>query len=73
MTRSEFLKQVKDRRIDPDSFRLDGRKDECHILEQRQGGWVVYYSERGLETGVTHFPTEAEALDHLLSRLHPDV
>ncbi len=72
MTRSDFFKHVKDRRIDPASFKLDGRQDECHILEQRGARWVVYYSERGLETGVMNFPTEAEAFDHLLSRLRPD-
>ena len=72
MTRSEFLKQVRDRRIDPDSFKLDGPKDECHVLEQRQACWVVYYSERGLESGRADFPTEAAALDDLLSRLRPN-
>lgn len=72
MTRSEFLRAVKDRRIDPESFSLDGRKDECLVLEQRQACWVVYYSERGRESDIGYFPTEAEALEHMLSCSRPD-
>jgi hypothetical protein len=71
MTRSEFFKAVQKRNIDPESFALDGVKNEAYVLQKREARWVVFYSERGLESGIRDFAMESDALDHLLSRLRP--
>ena len=39
------------------------------MLDAGPGGWAVYYSERGHETGRREFATEAEACRHLLALL----
>ncbi|KAA0076949.1 hypothetical protein CIW50_12435 [Tardiphaga sp. P9-11] len=72
MTKDEFLEAARTRNIDPRSFGLDHRRDECHVLETRDTKWTVFYSERGLESGIRHFPTESDALEYLLSVLRPD-
>ena len=72
MTREEFLQAVRSSNIRSDAFRLSGQGNECYVLTDRAGGWVVHYAERGLETGVRHFLTESAALEHLLKELRSD-
>jgi hypothetical protein len=72
MTRDEFLFAVREQKIDPESFDLNRRRDESYVLEQREAQWAVYYSERGLESGIRHFPRESEALKYLLTVLRSD-
>jgi hypothetical protein len=51
---------------------------ECYVLDHRGYEWVVYYSERGLETGLRSFQSEDLACRHLADLLwkdrtvHPD-
>jgi len=41
------------RGVDPTAYSLSGgHPSECYVLDHRGYEWVVYYSERGLETGV---------------------
>lgn len=73
LTPQRFLAVVESERIDPMSYSLDGgHPSESYVLEDRRSVWVVYYSERGLETGLESFDTEAEALGHLLDQLIRD-
>ena len=46
--------------------------DEALCLRQEGHEWVVYYSERGLQTGKRAFPTEAEACLYALETLRSD-
>jgi 3-dehydroquinate dehydratase / shikimate dehydrogenase len=46
--------------------------DECYHLEQRNGKWAVYYSERGSEHGLQMFETESAACAYLLDRLRSE-
>lgn len=72
MTRDEFLQAVRLSNIRSDAFDLDGYGDERYVLADRAGRWDVYYSERGLEARVCHFPNESAALEHLLETLQAD-
>jgi hypothetical protein len=72
MTRDEFLFAVRERKIDPESFDLNRPRDESYVLEQREAQWAVYYSERGLESGIRYFAKESEALKYLLTVLRSD-
>jgi hypothetical protein len=59
--------------IDPESYTLDdATRDEAYVLDQRGRQWVVYYSERGLETGLEHFDAEDAACRHLMDLLLRD-
>jgi hypothetical protein len=49
-----------------------GHMPETYTLSERDNKWVVYYSERGLESGKREFPTESEACQHLLSQIRND-
>ena len=68
------LRRVLDARgIDPASYSLTGgHPSECCVLEDRRSERVVYYSERGLETGLRSFPSEDLACRHLADLLWRD-
>ncbi|GHB76213.1 hypothetical protein GCM10008107_27100 [Psychrosphaera saromensis] len=46
--------------------------NEVTCLRKKGESWVVYYSERGLQTGKELFKTESEACIHLLELLRSD-
>ncbi|MFN0027373.1 MAG: hypothetical protein ACKV2O_09380 [Acidimicrobiales bacterium] len=59
--------------INPNAYALEGgHPSERYVIDLRPAGWVVYYSERGLETGRREFDTEAEACRYLLDLLRND-
>lgn len=73
LTRQRFLSFVEAECIDPGSYCLGGgHPSETYTLDDRRSEWVVYYSERGLESGVVSFGSESEALQHLLDLLVRD-
>ena len=49
-----------------------GHPSECYVLDHRGYEWVVYYSERGLETGLRSFQSEDLACRHLAELLWKD-
>jgi len=54
-------------------YALDGGSpDEALCLQPGQGGWIVFYSERGGRTGERWFETEHEACDFMANRLLGD-
>jgi hypothetical protein len=56
--------------IPKDAYSLSGGlPNEAHCIESVDGRWQVYYSERGIRTGVRRFDTEREACDDLLDRV----
>jgi hypothetical protein len=59
--------------INPNTYALDGgHPSERYVLDIRPGGWAVYYSERGLESGRREFDSEDEACNYLLDKLRSD-
>jgi hypothetical protein len=68
------LKQILERdSIDPAAYELTGgHPSEVYVLEDRKSHWAVYYSERGLETGLRCFPDEDGACRHLRELLLGD-
>ncbi|MQB02342.1 MAG: hypothetical protein GEU78_19310 [Actinobacteria bacterium] len=53
------------------AFGRPGR-DEQSVLSPIEGGWTVYYWERGLKTSVKEFETEDEACRYLFDILVRD-
>jgi hypothetical protein len=59
--------------IREDAYSLEGGLPfERYVLSVVEGGWAVYYSERGERTGLEMFETEDEACSHLLELLLRD-
>jgi hypothetical protein len=55
-----------------DAYCLDCDRDEAYCLKSCGGRWFVYYSERGLKTGVQEFATEDAACQCLQSMILND-
>lgn len=73
MNRHDFAKAADELGIRRSAYSLSGGEPpEQYVLELTEGGWVVYYSERGLRRDETFFDTEAEACDQLLLWLVED-
>lgn len=73
MNRDKVREVARAEGIRPDAYSLDGGDHEDrYVLAIETGGWSVYFVERGERTDVTHFETEEEACDHLLSLLLRD-
>jgi hypothetical protein len=67
LTRDRLKQTLDDQAIDPRAYSLfGGHPSEDFVLDNRGTDWVVYYSERGLESGLRSFPTEDLACRHLL-------
>ena len=42
---------------------------ECLVIRERHGIWETFYAERGLETGLSAYPTESAACCALLDEM----
>ena len=74
MNKKELKAELKRLGVSEDSFDLNGgHLSERYTLRHNlSGGWHVYYSERGLETGRRDFSTESEACQYLLHLIKTD-
>lgn len=73
MTRDSLQAMLDQRGFDPDSYRLNGGDaNEAYVMDQRGLQWVVYYAERGLESGLRGFASEDLACRYLADLLWGD-
>jgi len=73
MNRAELRAAAQREGIRESSYSLDGGlPPEQYVLAIAEGGWIVYYSERGQRSGETFFDTEDEACSYLLLKLVGD-
>ncbi len=73
VNRHDLAEILRNEGINPDTYALDGgHPDERYVIDAQPGGWHVFYSERGLESGRRDFDTEDEACRHLLLLLRND-
>jgi hypothetical protein len=73
VNRGELRRRADDEGIRPSAYSLEGGlPPEQYVLSLEEGGWCVYYSERGERTGEAWFDTEDEACSYLLLRLVED-
>ncbi len=72
--RIEELEQIlKSEGFCEDSYSLSGgNHNERYEIDQSNGVWIVYYSERGLKSGKIEFSSESEACTYLLEILRKD-
>ena len=65
MTLAELETALTNYGVPKDTYSLSGGSpNEAYCLERLPDGWRVYYSERGLRTGLKCFGTEEEACDY---------
>jgi hypothetical protein len=70
VNKEEFLLWAENNNVPEGAFYLDGgHPSEAFVVDSRGLYWVVYYSERGIETDLRQFVSEEDALDHLLLRV----
>ena len=70
MDRQELADWLAAEGFDPRLYSLrGGAPDECLVLNRFNGGWEVFYSERGLRNRQRWFQTEAKACEYLRERL----
>lgn len=68
MTTKELLKNLIDGNIPDDAYSLaGGLPNEKLCLNSNLNYWEVYYSERGIKTGLQIFNSESEACDYFYS------
>jgi hypothetical protein len=73
MNRQELHALARREGIRDDAYSFEGGLPfERLVMTAEAGGWVVYYSERGLRTGLRGFDTEDEACQYLWERLLRD-
>jgi hypothetical protein len=67
VNRSELLQQLKEAKINPNTYSLEGGSpSETYVLsDEGYGKWAVYYSERGERNGEKIFRSESEACEEL--------
>lgn len=75
MTRNDLIECMKSEGMPLDMLCLrTSVPSECFVIRERHGVWETFYAERGLETGLSTFPTEDAACRALLEemRLYAD-
>lgn len=74
MTRIELLEKLKEARINPNTYSLEGSSsgEEYVLSDERHGTWAVYCSERGLRRCERMFQSETEACEDLYRRIMDD-
>jgi len=73
MKREELRRLLAANGVRDDAYELSGGDvDEAYVLGKERGRWVVFYSERGLRSGVQRFQSEDEACRYLYEELLGD-
>jgi hypothetical protein len=73
VNREELQKALDELGVDPRSYRLSSSAEsDVYVLERSQGGWAVFYSERGERNDEVWVPDEAEACTIFFERLRRD-
>jgi hypothetical protein len=74
MTRDRLKRVLDEHGFDPNAYSLfGGHPSEAYVLDNRGTEWVVYYSERGLESSLESLPSEDLACRHLADLLWRDL
>jgi hypothetical protein len=70
VTGVELQDRLRREMVPHDMYSLDGGLPGERLCLGKTGvGWEVYYSERGLKTGLREFATEQEACDYFYGEL----
>lgn len=66
MRRHELKLKLIENGVPDDMYSLEGgHPNEAYCLNKNGPVWEVYYSERGIKTGLRQFESEEQACDYL--------
>ena len=70
MTKKALERKLNELNIDKHAYDLNGGLlNETYCIEESNGKWYTYYSERGKRTSFNSFETEEEACQYFLDWL----
>jgi hypothetical protein len=70
MNKQTLLQKLLEHSVPQDLYSLEGGlPNEAYCLDFVNGGWVTYYSERGIKTGLKHFEDESSACSYFLEKI----
>jgi hypothetical protein len=75
MDKKQLQKSLNDQNINPRCYSLVAGNfdpDEALCLRQDGSEWIIFYSERGLQSGKQSFPLEDQACAYMLEQLLED-
>jgi hypothetical protein len=73
MERKELEVFLINKNIRPDTYSLNGGlPNEAYCLDEKNGIWKTYYSERGSAVSVKEFDSENDACEYFLNWLIDD-
>jgi hypothetical protein len=72
MNKSELKLKLEELGIRQDAYAWEGVPNERYVLSEGGNEWEVYYSERGMKTGLRRFSDENNACEYFLSLLSAD-
>ncbi|MCL2323533.1 MAG: hypothetical protein FWC47_15675 [Oscillospiraceae bacterium] len=62
MNKESLIKELENKKIPKDAYSLSGGlPNEAFCFNQINGIWEVYYSERGIKSGLKTFVSECDA------------
>lgn len=70
MNKASLQKILQDNQVPGDLYSLSGGfPSESYCLNKVDSNWEVYYSERGVKSGIVIFDNESEACKFLLKQI----
>lgn len=72
MTIDEAKNVLKANRVRPDAYSIGCDNDESYVALEVDGRWTVFYSQRGLRTGVKECSDVSSAMNRLVELVLDD-
>ncbi|GLK42535.1 MULTISPECIES: hypothetical protein [Novosphingobium] len=73
MTKDDLAERLALEGIAPSAYDLSGAgRSESYVFREQSSDWAVFYSERGLQTGLRVFATETEACGYFIQLVASD-
>lgn len=69
MNRDEFIVRLKENGIPPEIVSFDSSTSEGYNIRKSRLRWETFMRERGTEYNCIGFPSESDALQHMLDEL----
>lgn len=70
MNRIRLKEILQNNQVPSDLYSLQGGfPSESYCLNKVNSNWEVYYSERGVKSGIINFDNESEACEYLLRQI----
>ena len=74
MRKHELKRKLMENSVPEDMYSLEGGlPNEAYVLNKKDSLWEVYYSERGIKSGLRHFESEEQACDYIYELIIDDL